>query len=62
VEIKRPRDRRGTFEPKIVRKRQRRFEGFNEKILALSGYSPNPVHRVRRAEAARRQAFERQVT
>jgi len=35
VEIKTPRDRRGSFEPKIVRKRQRRFEGFDEKILAL---------------------------
>jgi putative transposase len=35
VEIRTPRDRRGSFEPKIVRKRQRRFEGFDEKILAL---------------------------
>src|SRR5206468_3307464 len=35
VGIKTPRDRQGTFEPKIVRKRQRRFEGFDEKILAL---------------------------
>jgi putative transposase len=35
VEIKTPRDRGGSFEPKIVRKRQRRFEGFDEKILAL---------------------------
>jgi len=35
VEIRTPRDRQGTFEPKIVRKRQRRFEGFDEKILAL---------------------------
>ena len=35
VEVKTPRDRQGTFEPKIVRKRQRRFEGFDEKILAL---------------------------
>jgi putative transposase len=35
VAIKTPRDRQGTFEPKIVRKRQRRFEGFDEKILAL---------------------------
>jgi putative transposase len=35
VEIKTPRDRDGSFEPKIVRKRQRRFEGFDEKILAL---------------------------
>jgi putative transposase len=35
VDIKTPRDRDGSFEPKIVRKRQRRFEGFDEKILAL---------------------------
>src|SRR6202020_3604544 len=30
-----PRDRAGTFDPQIVRKRQRRFEGFDDKILAL---------------------------
>lgn len=35
VWIDAPRDRAGTFEPQIVRKRQRRFEGFDEKILAL---------------------------
>jgi putative transposase len=35
VEIRTPRDREGSFEPRIVRKRQRRFEGFDEKILAL---------------------------
>jgi putative transposase len=35
VAIDAPRDRDGSFEPKIVRKRQRRFEGFDEKILAL---------------------------
>ena len=35
VEIDTPRDRDGSFEPQIVRKRQRRFEGFDEKILAL---------------------------
>jgi putative transposase len=35
VRIETPRDRSGTFEPRIVRKRQRRFEGFDEKILAL---------------------------
>jgi putative transposase len=35
VEIRTPRDRQGSFEPKIVRKRQRRFEGFDDKILAL---------------------------
>jgi putative transposase len=35
VGIRTPRDRDGSFEPKLVRKRQRRFEGFDEKILAL---------------------------
>ncbi len=35
VQINSPRDRNGTFEPQIVQKRQRRFEGFDEKILAL---------------------------
>jgi putative transposase len=35
VGIEAPRDRAGTFAPRIVRKRQRRFEGFDEKILAL---------------------------
>jgi putative transposase len=35
VEINTPRDRDGSFDPKIVRKRQRRFEGFDDKILAL---------------------------
>src|SRR4051794_23197050 len=37
VRIETPRDRKGTFEPQLVRKRQRRFEGFDEKILALYG-------------------------
>ena len=35
VQIDAPRDRDGSFSPKIVRKRQRRFEGFDDKILAL---------------------------
>ena len=35
LEIRTPRDREGSFEPRLVRKRQRRFEGFDEKILAL---------------------------
>ena len=35
VDVRTPRDRDGSFEPKLVRKRQRRFEGFDEKILAL---------------------------
>jgi putative transposase len=35
VGIDAARDRDGSFEPKIVRKRQRRFQGFDDKILAL---------------------------
>jgi putative transposase len=35
VQIRAPRDRDGSFEPQLVKKRQRRFEGFDEKILAL---------------------------
>jgi putative transposase len=35
VGIDAPRDRDGSFQPQIVRKRQRRFQGFDEKILAL---------------------------
>jgi putative transposase len=35
VRVNTPRDREGSFEPQIVRKRERRFEGFDDKILAL---------------------------
>jgi putative transposase len=35
VAINTPRDRAGTFEPQIVPKGKRRFEGFDEKIIAL---------------------------
>lgn len=35
VEIEVPRDRDGSFEPKLVRKRQRRLAAFDEKVLAL---------------------------
>jgi putative transposase len=35
VEIEVPRDRNGTFEPRIVGKHQRRFTGFDEKILSM---------------------------
>src|SRR6188472_3541038 len=35
VPIKAARDRNGSFEPQIVRKGQRRFQGFDENILAL---------------------------
>jgi putative transposase len=35
VPIDGPRDRDGSFKPQIVKKRQRRFQGFDDKILAL---------------------------
>jgi putative transposase len=35
VQLDAPRDRDSSFQPQIVRKRQRRFQGFDEKILAL---------------------------
>jgi putative transposase len=35
VQVKAPRDRNASFAPKIVRKGQRRFQGFDDKILAL---------------------------
>ena len=35
VTIDVPRDRKGTFEPQIVKKHQRRFDGFDDKILSM---------------------------
>lgn len=35
IRIKTPRDRRGDFEPKIIQKHQRRFDGFDKHILSL---------------------------
>ena len=37
VDVKVPRDRDGTFEPKLVKKHQRRLEGFDERIIQLYG-------------------------
>ena len=34
-DIEVPRDRNGSFEPQMVKKRQRRLEGFDDKVLAL---------------------------
>ena len=35
IPIEVPRDRNGSFEPQLVKKRQRRLEGFDDKVLAL---------------------------
>ena len=37
VRVDQPRDRRGSFEPQIVPKHQRRFDGFDERIIAMYG-------------------------
>jgi putative transposase len=37
VRIEQPRDRQGSFEPQIVPRHQRRFAGFDEKIIAMYG-------------------------
>jgi len=37
VKVRTPRDRKGSFEPKLVGKRQTRLAGLDEKILALYG-------------------------
>jgi transposase-like protein len=48
VEIKTPRGRKATFEPQLVRKGQRRFQGFDDKILALysRGLSTRDMRRI----------------
>lgn len=35
IQIKRPRDRNGSYEPQIVRNGQSRFDGFDQQIIAL---------------------------
>jgi len=35
IDITVPRDRNGTFEPQLIKKRQRRLEGFDDKVLAF---------------------------
>jgi putative transposase len=37
VQVRVPRDREGTFEPQLVKKHQRRLDGFDDKVLALYG-------------------------
>lgn len=35
IELETPRDRKGEFEPRLIRKHQTRFTGFDEKVLSL---------------------------
>ena len=34
IDIRTPRDREGSFEPQLIPKHQRHFDGFDDKILA----------------------------
>src|SRR5690349_1729250 len=55
VRIRAPRDRDGSFEPQIVRKRQRRFGVRREDPRPLFAGDVNPGHRGAPARALRRQ-------
>ena len=44
-----PRDREGTFEPQLIGKHERRFTGFDDKILAMYAVSGKPAAFFRRA-------------
>ncbi len=35
LDIRIPRDREGTFDPKLIARCQRRFPGFDEKIVSM---------------------------
>ena len=37
IEIEVPRDRRSTFDPQLIAKYQRRFPGFDDKIISMYG-------------------------
>ncbi len=39
MEITAPRDREGSFEPKIVKKRQKRLSGVDEMVISLAAKS-----------------------
>ena len=55
VEIDVPRDRAGTFEPQIVRKRQRRLTGVDEIVLSLyaKGLTTGEISRALRRDLRR---------
>jgi putative transposase len=42
-EIEVPRDRTAEFDPQLVKKRQRRFPGFDEKVIALYARTCNGI-------------------
>jgi transposase-like protein len=47
IEIEVPRDRQGSFDPQLIAKYQRRFPGFDEKIISMYGDCPRQSRRLR---------------
>jgi len=43
-ELEVPRDRRGTFEPQLIAKYQRRFPGFDDKIISMYARGMSTPH------------------
>jgi len=55
-----PRDREGSFEPKIVRKRQRRMSGIDELVISLAAKGLTrecPICRVGMTKSKERQVY-----
>ena len=61
VKIAIPRDRHSTFEPRLIAKGQKRFEGFDEQIIAMYArglaHLPTPANYLVTVQSARRQAL-----
>jgi len=55
IEIEVPRDRRSTFDPQLIAKYQRRFPGFDDKIISMYGRGMSVreirIHPVRTADS-----------
>src|SRR3982750_542019 len=43
LDLRIPRDREGTFDPKLIARYQRRFPGFDEKIVSIPGWQEAPA-------------------
>src|SRR5829696_3154789 len=43
LDLRIPRDRQGTFDPKLIARYQRRFPGFDEKIVSIARARRDPI-------------------
>lgn len=63
IDIRVPRDREGTFDPRLIQRYQRRFPGFDEKIISMYARGmtvPTPSSRKRSCKPASSISFETQ--